>query len=53
LGAPGNYIAENSDNIIHNMIEPSSSKFDNEDIQFYNLLESTVRGTTDAGGIVY
>ena len=51
-GAPGNYIAENSDNIIHNMIEPSSSKFDNEDIQFYNLLESTVRGTTDAGGIV-
>ncbi len=50
-GFPGSFITEDGDNIIVNNIEPSSGKFDNEDIQYYNLLESTVRGTTTANGI--
>ncbi len=50
-GSPGSFITEDGDNIIVNNIEPSSGKFDNEDIQYYNLLESTVRGTTTANGI--
>jgi hypothetical protein len=50
-GYPGNFIAENSDNIILNNIDPNAVKFDNEDIQFYNLLEANVRGTTTANGI--
>ena len=50
-GYPGNFIAENNDNIILNNIDPNAVKFDNEDIQFYNLLETTVRGTTTANGV--
>ena len=50
-GYPGNFITEDSDNIIVNNIEPVSSKVDNDDIQFYNLLEAKVRGTTTANGI--
>jgi hypothetical protein len=53
--APGSFILEDDDNYIHNMIdigEASPTKFDNEDIQFYNLLESKVRGTTSVNGIL-
>lgn len=50
-GYPGSFITEDSDNFIHNMINPTSAKFDNEDIQFYNLLETSVRGTTNVDGI--
>jgi hypothetical protein len=51
-GYPGSFITEDNDNLIQNMVNPSSSKFDNDDIQFYNLLESTVRGTTNVNGIL-
>jgi len=51
-GYPGSFIMEDNDNFIQNMVDPSSSKFDNDDIQFYNLLESTVRGTTNVNGIL-
>ena len=51
-GYPGNFLMEDGDNYIHNMINPTSAKFDNEDIQFYNLLEANVRGTTTANGIL-
>ena len=51
-GFPGTFITENSDNIILNNTIPTSAKFDNEDIQFYNLLESTVRGTTNVNGVL-
>ena len=51
-GYPGDYIAEDSDNIVLNSAEPNSVKFDNDDIPFYNLLESKVRGTTSVNGIL-
>jgi hypothetical protein len=51
-GFPGTFITENSDTIILNNTIPTSAKFDNEDIQFYNLLESTVRGTTNVNGVL-
>ena len=51
-GYPGDYITEDSGNIVLNSAEPNSVKFDNDDIPFYNLLESTVRGTTNVNGIL-
>jgi hypothetical protein len=51
-GYPGSFITEDNNNIILNNVDPNAVKFDNEDIQFYNLLETTVRGTTTANGIL-
>ena len=46
------FITENSDKFVLNNIDPTSTKFDNDDILHYNLLESTVRGTTNTNGIL-
>ena len=51
VGYPGSFITEDSDTIVLNSTTPTSAKFDNEDIQFYNLLETSVRGTTNVDGI--
>jgi len=48
--AQGDFITENSDNIILSGYPLQPRKFDNKDIAFHNLLESTVRGTTNVNG---
>jgi hypothetical protein len=52
--APGDFVLENydnNDNMILTFPSLEPRKFDNEDIQYYNLLEANVRGTTTANGI--
>jgi hypothetical protein len=50
--AQGDFITENSDNIILSGYPLQPRKFDNKDIAFHNLLESTVRGTTNVNGVL-